>query len=105
MDIPADDMRRHKAVIIDDMKQQYQQLKDSWNGFAGYDRWFAKPINNAQIAAVTTYRDNVPAFQQLLAERGDDMAAFYQAVEELGDLPKESRDAAIRALSPLAGEP
>jgi predicted aminopeptidase len=105
MDIPADDMRQRKAMIIDDMKQQYQQLKDSWNGFAGYDRWFAKPINNAQIAAVTTYRDNVPAFQQLLAERGDDMAAFYQAVEELGDLPKESRDAAIRALSPLAGEP
>jgi predicted aminopeptidase len=93
-------MRKRKEVIINGMKQQYQQLKASWNGYSGYDRWFAKPINNAQIAAVTTYRDYVPAFQQLLARNHNDMAAFYQAVEKLGDLPAKAREQAITNLSP-----
>lgn len=95
-------MRDKKAAIIEGMKQQYQQLKTEWDGYAGYDRWFSKPINNAQIAAVTTYRDYVPAFQALLAKHKHDMRAFYAAVEELGELPKEERTRAIQALMPTA---
>lgn len=93
-------MRDKKAAIIEGMKQQYQQLRASWDGFAGYDRWFSKPINNAQIAAVTTYRDYVPAFQALLAKHNHDMRAFYDAVAELGELNKEERTRAIQALMP-----
>ena len=89
-----------KAALIDDMKQQYEQLKTAWDGYAGYDRWFSKPINNAQIAAVTTYRDYVPAFQALLAKNNYDMRAFYQAVAKLGELPKQQRNLAIQELMP-----
>jgi len=92
------EMRDKKAAIIEDMKQQYQQLKAGWDGYAGYDRWFSKPINNAQIAAVTTYRDYVPAFQALLAKNNYDMRAFYDAVVELGELPKKDRTLAIQDL-------
>ncbi|WP_455222537.1 aminopeptidase [Kaarinaea lacus] len=97
-DMDAEMKRKEKAAIIEGMRQQYEQLKAKWDGFTGYDRWFAKPINNAQIAAVTTYRDYVPAFQALLAQNNFNMRAFYKAVEELGDLPKEERQKAIQAL-------
>ena len=93
-------MRDKKSAIIEDMKQQYQQLKVGWEDYAGYDRWFSKPINNAQIAAVTTYRDYVPAFQALLAKNNHDMRAFYQAVAKLGELPKQQRSLAIQELMP-----
>ena len=93
-------MRDKKSAIIEDMKQQYQQLKVGWDDYAGYDRWFSKPINNAQIAAVTTYRDYVPAFQALLAKNNHDMRAFYQAVAKLGELPKQQRSLAIQQLMP-----
>ncbi len=97
-DDDIDFKRKKKSAIIDDMKQQYQDLKAKWDGYAGYDRWFAKPINNAQIAAVTTYRDYVPAFQVLLAKNNYDMRAFYDAVAELGDMPKKQRSEAIQDL-------
>lgn len=93
-------MRKDKTTIIEDMKQQYQQLKAGWDGYAGYDRWFSKPINNAQIAAITTYRDYVPAFQALLAKHNHDMRAFYEAVAGLGELSKKERTNAIQKLMP-----
>ena len=93
-----DAMRQQKAQVIEDMQNRYQQLKDGWDGYEGYDRWFSRPINNAQIAAVTTYRDYVPAFQNLLAKHKHDMKAFFQAVEELGELSKEQRNQAINEL-------
>jgi len=96
--MPVDVMRTQKVAIIEKMQQTYQQLKSSWNGFAGYDRWFSKPINNAQISAVTTYRDYVPAFQNLLAQKNHDMAAFYRSVEEMGDLDASERQQAIERL-------
>lgn len=102
-DEQPEQMRRHKQQIIEQMQQQYRQLKSSWDGFAGYDRWFAKPINNAQIAAVTTYRDYVPAFQQLLARQGNDMTAFYQSVIKLGDQAPALRKQTLQALLAIPG--
>jgi predicted aminopeptidase len=29
-------------------------IKESWNGYAGYDRWFAMPLSNAHLALVGT---------------------------------------------------
>lgn len=97
-ELAVEKMRAEKVVIIDNMQSEYQQLRESWDGFAGYDRWFSKPINNAQISAVTTYRDYVPAFQALLVQKNYDMPAFYKAVEELGDMDSEERQAAIDSL-------
>ena len=98
-DLPDDQKRQKKADIIESLKAEYQTLKQSWDGYDGYDKWFEHPINNAQIAAVTTYRDYVPAFQALLQQHNNDLSAFYQAVERLGDLPKEQRQQRINALN------
>lgn len=97
-ELSMEEMRSRKVAVIEAMQKSYQQLKINWNGFAGYDRWFSQPVNNAQISAVTTYRDYVPAFQNLLAQKQNNMSDFYRAVEELGDLDSKERQQAIDAL-------
>lgn len=94
--------RNQKAVIIDGMRQAYEQLKQQWDGYRGYDAWFANDINNARLAAVATYQDLVPSFQRLLQQQGGDLQKFYQAAAKLGDMPKQERHAAMLKLQPLA---
>ena len=96
--LTAEEMRGQKTSIIKGMQDEYQKLKTSWDSFAGYDRWFSQSINNAQISAVTTYRDYVPAFQKLLAQENNEMPRFYKAVKKLGELESAERQQAIEAL-------
>jgi len=95
-------LRQQKANVIEDMHVKYLQLKTHWNGYKGYDSWFSMPINNAQIAAVVTYQDYVPAFQRLLAQQHNDFAAFFQAVKKLGELPTDQRQAELLQLGATA---
>jgi len=93
------EMQTHKTAIQDGLRLQYQQLKKQWGGYAGYDAWFARDLNNAQLAAVTTYRDHVPVFQRLLAEQQGDMAAFYRACAALGKMLEEERKQVLISLN------
>lgn len=93
--------RRRKTELLAVLKTQYQQRKLDWEGFAGYDRWFAQPLGNAHLASVAIYTQQVPAFQALLAQQGGDLPRFYAAVRELAALPKAERHARLAALAPL----
>ncbi len=86
---------RDKARLFDVLRADYAELKASWNGYAGYDRWFASDLNNARLALLTTYNVYVPAFERLLAEQQGDMSRFHEAVAALSKLPKEERDAVL----------
>lgn len=97
-DITEQQMREQKAEIFRQMRQQYESLKADWNGYAGYDKWFAKDLNNAKLGTVSLYRDLVPAFQALLAKHDGDLKAFYEAAKQLSDLPKEQRSEALDQL-------
>jgi predicted aminopeptidase len=97
-DLPAESMRRKKAEIYQQMQQSYGQLKDSWQGYNGYDRWFAKDLNNAKLGTVGIYRDLVPAFQALLQQHNGDLQAFYDAAKRLSKKPKEERTAELNKL-------
>ncbi|MEO0369404.1 MAG: aminopeptidase, partial [Pseudomonadota bacterium] len=64
------------------LKVEYQQLKaGSWNGFEGYDGWFDQPINNARLAAFSTYRKLVPEFRRVFETCNQDFARFFNAIE------------------------
>ena len=67
-------------------------------GFAGYDRYFAQALNNANLAAVATYTQRVSAFAKLLADEHGDLPRFYQAVRELSRLPVDQRNARLDTL-------
>ncbi len=85
-----EEKRRQKAEIFQALKDEYQTLKTSWGGYAGYDRWFAEPLSNAHLASVATYHDFVPGFRALLA-RETSFDKFYAAVRTLAALDKDER--------------
>lgn len=83
--------RQGKAEILAGTERAYAALKDSWGGYAGYDPWMSRGLNNARLTSVATYHDLVPAFQGLLAAKDGDLRAFYRQVKELGTLPTSER--------------
>lgn len=87
-----------KARIFADLRADYDRLKRSWGGFAGFDGWFASDVNNAKLALVATYNSQVTAFDALLQANGGDFGAFHAAVETLAAMPRAERDAALLAL-------
>lgn len=87
-----DDKRRGKAAVFEALQRDYQELKRSWGGWTGYDRWFAQKPSNPHLASVATYTDAVPGFSRLLVEQGSDLPKFFSAARELAGLSKADRD-------------
>jgi predicted aminopeptidase len=97
---PDQDKRSRKRALFVELQQRYQALRDgSWDGFKGYDRFFAQPLNNAHLAAIGAYFDRVPAFEALMRRTGPDMAAFFREVKRIAALRKEVRDRELDALA------
>lgn len=90
--------RRRKQELFAALKDDYVRLRASWNGFAGYDRFFAQDLTNAHLASIGAYNDLVPAFDALLAQTGGDLARFYEEVRQLAAMSKERREAALRGM-------
>lgn len=85
------ELRAGKQAVFDEMRENYSRLKQSWGGDSGYDRWFAKPINNAQLNTVEAYHKLVPGFERLLVKHRGDFPAFYREVKSIGRLKKDER--------------
>ena len=98
--IPRDEMRARKRRLFEDMTADYRKLKEKWGGFSGYDRWFGRGLNNAQVASIAVYTQMVPAFEALLAQSGGDLPEFYRRVRGLAAQPKPERNRALAALAP-----
>ena len=91
--------RADKQRILAELRDRYQEVKQGWGGYAGYDRWFAQDLNNAKLAGVSTYYRLAPAFMALFAQEGRNFAAFYRAAEQVGQLPPVEREARLQALA------
>jgi len=95
--LAPEQMREAKRAAFDAMREDYAALKASWQGWSGYDRWFAQGLNNAHLASVATYTQWVDAFHTMIGQAGGDLPAFYQAVRRLAKLDKAERDARLTA--------
>lgn len=102
LDQPGDDRRRARAAAFDEARADYAALRVNWPSPPWFDGWFAPGLNNARLAALSSYEDDVPAFRSLLAGSGGDLEQFYARVEALG---KQSPDARRQVLDGLAGAP
>ncbi len=96
--------REAKRSLIAAMRADYEQLKVArWDGFKGYDRFFAQDLGNAHLAAVATYTDQVPGFLALAKEMSlsdaGKLAEFFLAVEKIAALEKPKRDQALGDLA------
>jgi predicted aminopeptidase len=89
------DKRAAKAKLMSELRADYGRLKaESWQGYAGYDNWFAQ-ANNASLAILASYSDGVPDFKTLFEREGRDWPRFYAEVKRLAALPKAQRHAEL----------
>ena len=89
--------RAGKAMLLAQLRADYATMKAKrWNGYAGYDAWFAR-ANNAAFGVLASYTALVPAFEQLFEREGEDFVRFYAEVRRIAALPPEQRLAALKS--------
>jgi predicted aminopeptidase len=88
--LPADEMRIEKQRQFGRLKYEYELLKQRWGGYGGYDGWFRRSLNNADLAAIATYRDCMPGLQAELETAGS-LPAFYLRMDEIAKVPAKKR--------------
>jgi predicted aminopeptidase len=77
-------MRREKSDAFQRMREEYDRLKAEWGGAGGYDRFIDSDLNNASLAAVTSYQRWVPGLRTRIERLG--LEAFFGEVGTLADL-------------------
>lgn len=75
--LPADDKRARKSQRFEQLASELQVL-ESRTGQRYFSGWLREGLNNAHLASVATYYDQVPAFEALLREQcGGYLPCFY----------------------------
>ena len=90
---PVEWRRQQRDAQIEAARASYARLREGWPEPPWFDSWFEPGLNNARLAALSSYEDYVPAFRALLAREGGDLARFYASVEALG-----AREPEVRAM-------
>ena len=80
-----------KMNIFSELKKNYKNLKNHWQGYSGYDEWMTQDLNNAHLAIVATYHDLVPVFKKILKNNNYDLVTFYKKAEKLSIQTKSER--------------
>lgn len=96
-EMAAATMRREKTALQDQLREEYQLLKQEWQAYTGYDGWFSQPLNNAQLSTVASYNDMVPFFTELLQQSDGDMEEFYNEVRRIAELSAGEREDLLAA--------
>jgi predicted aminopeptidase len=89
--LPEAEMRARKHEEFGRLKFEYWQLKQRWNGYSGYDRWFDRALNNAHLVSAATYHGCLPQLRELLRANDDDLRKFYAAAREIAEGEKAQR--------------
>ncbi len=88
---------QRKAAVLAALRDDHAALKAGpWQGYAGYDDWFAK-ANNASFGVLAAYNELVPEFEALFEHQGRDFTRFFAEVQALSVLPKDQRRARLAA--------
>jgi predicted aminopeptidase len=83
--------RQRKSELMDERSRQILADERAAGFRSGYSLWLQTGLNNAQLAAVATYHDCVPAFERLLSARQHSLPAFFAAVRYLGKQSSAAR--------------
>lgn len=90
-DLSDQEKRDAKAQSVQQLWDDYQRFKQQWNGYNGYDHWFEKGLNNAQLSTVATYNELLPGFMALYKATNQNLSQFIKNCESLADLSKKQR--------------
>jgi len=87
--------RAGKADLLARLRADYATMNATrWNGYGGYDDWFAR-ANNAALGVLASYTSLVPGFERLFEREGRDFTRFYAEVRRIASLPPADRRAAL----------
>jgi len=97
--IPTTEKRLRKKQLVNELRENYGALKTRLDRNYGYDNWFQKDLNNAQLTTITTYNELVPGFNRLLTLLNHNLPAFYDASRHLASLDKEERHRILKGIA------
>lgn len=81
--IAPDAMRERKAQRFAQLADDIRAIEKREGRASGYGGWIEQGLNNAQIASVATYYDQVPRFEAILKnECGDYLPCLYTKVKQ-----------------------
>ncbi len=92
-----DTKRRKKKQLLNELSVAYQALKQSWDGYDGYDSWMNEDLNNAKLSSIATYHHYVPAIRSILRKVDNNLTRFYAVIEALGSLSNTEREQCLSA--------
>jgi len=100
--------REGKRALQCQLQTAYRAMRDgSWGGYSGYDRFFSKPPNNAQLAAIGTYDELVPGFLAMLREADPtgtkSLVPFFERVKGLAKEARATRRSTLANMSQESG--
>lgn len=98
-DAPEEEKRSRKQYEFGSLKLEYSRLKQQWNGYAGYDRWFDRTLSNAHLVSAAIYYGCVPGLQRVLSSVSGDLPRFYDEVRALARMDRDMRAAAVCSAS------
>jgi len=82
--LAPDAMREAKARRLKETADQVTAIEKRYGRSTGYRSWITAGLNNAHLAAVATYYDQVPRFEVLLRERcGGYLPCLYVEARKL----------------------
>jgi predicted aminopeptidase len=91
--LPLPQRRQAKHELLASISAELRGYEQQRGLRSGYDAWLDAGLNNAHLASVATYFDCLPGFEQLLAQQGGKLPAYYEAVRELARAPASRRRA------------
>ena len=97
---PVPDEQKHlqKTTLYKELQLSYEHLRLNWGGHSEYDKWFKHKLNNAKIAAISTYQNLVPEFLAVYHATGKNMQDFFSRIEQIGKCESDQRRQLLHSL-------
>lgn len=99
--VPDEQKHLQKTVLYKKLHSSYEHLRANWDGHGEYDKWFNHKLNNAKIAAVSTYQNLVPQFLAVYEATGGSMQDFFSRIEQMGKCDSDQRRQLLHSRPPI----
>ena len=91
-----------KQILISEMRRKFENLSLENKHISRYSKWMSGPLNNAQLGAISLYRDLVPAFRNLFVLCESNFEKFYMRVALIAKMPEEKRKQTLQSANACA---
>ena len=84
-------MRLQKKILLDELIEDYRKLRKT-SLVSNWDGWFKKGLNNAKLASVGSYHDDIDLFAGLFEKADHDFEVFYFSVRVFAENRNSTHD-------------